>query len=221
MTIKQVKNIIDFLANKYQLGYLSGEEFNNAFYQAEVAQMSFLIGNLHQFTPGRPIPRIGLNMTKGITERLSPFRFTVPVSTGTTGEISKMSDVAAVEAMNKADGTRVKYVSPNYLSSHFDNPVWDLATQPIYTEYDTYFKVYPISPSMDVIITAIRKPPYSKWAYDVVDDVEVYNNIASTDPLWKDVDIVDIIGRMCKNIGISLKDGELTNYGQSIINQGE
>lgn len=132
-----------------------------------------------------------------------------------------MSDVVAVETINKADGTRIYWVAPNRLSYYLNSSVWDLATQPIYTEYDTYYKVYPNTTVFDVVITAIRRPPYSKWAYTVVDDVEVYNNVASTDPLWKDVDIVDIIGRMCKNIGISLKDGELTNYGQSIINQGE
>jgi hypothetical protein len=219
MTIKQVKNIIDFVTNKYQLGYMSGEEFNQIFRLSELSYLSFLAGNLHQFSPGRPIPRVGLGMTKSNVEKLSPFRFTVSVNSGTAGEVSKMSDVAAVETMNKADGTRIYWVAPNRLSYYLNSSVWDLSTQPVYSEYDTYYKVYPSN--IDIVITAIRVPPYSKWAYDVVNDVEVYNNISSTDPLWKDVDVVEIIGRMCKHIGISLKDGELSNYGQSIINQGE
>jgi hypothetical protein len=219
MTIKQVKNIIDFVTNKYQLGYMSGEEFNSIFRLAEVSNMSFLIGKLQQYQPGRPIPRVGLDMNKQIVERLAPFRFTVAANNGSLGEVRKMSDIAAVETMNKTDGTRIYWVAPNRLSYYLNSSVWNLDNQPVYAEYDTYYRVYPAN--MDIVITAIRVPPYSKWAYNVVDDVEIYDNLGSTDPIWKDVDVVEIIGRMCKHIGVSLKDGELMNYAQSIINQGE
>lgn len=219
MTIKQVKDIIDFVTNKYQLGYISGSEFNLMFRAAEVAHMSFLTGNLHQFTPGRPVPRVGLDMTKQVAEKLAPFRYTISVPVPSNGEIGKMSDVAAVETMNKTDGTRLYYVAPNRLSYYLNSSVWDINEQPIYAEYDTYYRVYPSN--IDVVITAIRTPPYSKWAFNVIDNMEVYDNLSSIDPLWKDPDVMEIIGRMCKAIGVSLKDGELMNYGQSVINQGE
>ncbi len=219
MTVKQVKSLIDFLANKYQLGYISGDEFNLTFRAAEMSHLAYLLGNTHQFQPGRPIPRFGLNMTKSNTERLAPFRFTVSANSGTSGEIAKMSDVVAVEAMNRVDGVPLYYVAPNRVSEYLNSSVRDLTVDPIYTEYDTYFRTFPSS--LDVVITAIRVPPITRWAYNVIDDVEVYDNTASSDPIWKPADTLEIVGRMCKLIGVSLKDGELMSYGQSIINQGE
>lgn len=219
MTIKQVKETFDFITNKYQLGYLSASEFNKIFRDSEIAQQSFLIGKLQQYQPGRPIPRVALDQTKQIVERLAPFRFTTTVNSGASGEISKISDAAAIETMNKADGTRIYFVAPNRLSYYLNSSVWSLTDQPIYAEYDIYYRTFPSN--LDVIITAIRTPPYSKWAYTTVDDVEIYDNINSVDPIWKDIDVVEIIGRMCKEAGVSLKDGELMNYGQSVINNGE
>jgi hypothetical protein len=219
MTVKQVKSLIDFLANKYQLGYISGDEFNLTFRAAEMSHLSYLLGNTHQLQPGRPVPRFGLNMTKANTERLAPFRFTVSINSGVSGEIPKMSDVVAVEAMNRVDGVPLYYVAPNRVSEYVNSAVRDLTVDPIYTEYDTYFRTFPSS--LDVVVTAIRVPPTTRWAYNVIDDVEVYDNTASSDPIWKPGDTLEIVGRMCKLIGVSLKDGELMNYGQSIINQGE
>ena len=219
MTIKDVKDIIDFITNKYQLGYVSGDEFNKIFRISELGYLSFLLGNQHQYNPGRPVPRVGLNMSKANTERLAPFRFTLATPSGVSGEISKMSDVAAIETMNTVDGKKLTYVSPNRLSYYLNSAVWNLVDQPIYVEYDTYYRTYP--ENLSVVVTAIRMPPFTKWEYDVIDDIEVYNNARSVDPIWKPLDVVEIIGRMCKHIGVSLKDGELMNYAQSIINQGE
>jgi hypothetical protein len=158
-------------------------------------------------------------MTKASVEKLSPFRFTITVNSGASGEVYKQTDMAALEAMNKADGTRVYMVAPNRLSYYLNSSVWDLTTQPIYAEYDTYYQVYPSG--IDIVITGIKFPPMSKWAYTYAGDTQVYDNMNSSDPIWKDMDTVEIIGRMCKHIGVSLKDGELMNYAQSIINQGE
>jgi hypothetical protein len=220
MTIKQIKNLTDNITNKYQNGYLSGQEFNDLFRAAETSYQNFLIGNLHQFRATRtPVSMVGLDMTKSVVERLSPFRVTITATVGDTGEVSKSSNIAAVEAINKEDGTRVKFVHPNRLSYYLNSVVWDLASNPIYVDYDTYWKFYP--DTIEVVITAITTPPHSKWAFTTVGDREMYDNINSVDPIWKDADCLEIVGRMCKLIGVALKDGELMQFGQGITLQGE
>jgi hypothetical protein len=219
MTIKEIKSFFDFITNKYQLGYVSGDEFNRLWRISELSHMDSLLGKEQQFSQGRPVPRWGLDVTKRNVEGLAPFRYTITVNSGASGEISKMTDVAAIETVNKTDGTKLQFVSPNRLSYILNSSVWNITDQPVYAEYDTYYRTYP--ENISVVITAIKTPPFSKWAYIFIDENEVYDNLNSVDPIWKSTDCIEIIGRMCKHVGVSLKDGELVQYGQSIINQGE
>jgi hypothetical protein len=220
MTIKQIKNLLDVITNKYQNGYLSGQEFNDLFRAAEIGYQNLLLGNLHQMRSGRPLPMIGLDMNKAVVEKLSPFRTAINATVTASGEISKSSNIVAIETMNKADGTRIKFVFPNMVSYYLNSAVWDLAANPIYTEYDTYFRFYPDTLGA-IVITGIKTPPHSKWAFTLVGDSEVYDNVNSVDPIWKDADCLEILGRVCKLAGVSLKDGELMQFGQGVTIQGE
>lgn len=226
MTIKRVKEIIDDLSNKEQLGYLSGAEFNNLFRISELSHFNFLLGNPTQYSPGRPVPRVGLGMTKAIDERLAPFRVTIEYNIfGDDSKFDKPVDLVAIEAINGDDGTPICPVTHAALGRLLKSSVWDLRENPVYCDYDTYIQVF--HPDLSdasfgfITITGITTPPESIWAYTVDGDIETYSPTGSIDPWWLDSDIYRIIGIMCKHVGIKLQDGVLMQSGQSIINQGE
>lgn len=222
MTIKNVYDITNFLINKHQGGFLNYIEFNNAFRLAELEHMDYLTGEFRQLQYGRPIPRIGIGMNKKITESLSPFRKTLSLNTGQYGEIGKPNNVAVVDAMNKtSDGTPIIPVQPEHLGNRLKSVVVSLDNHPVYVEHDTYWKIYPENIG-SIVATIIEYPPFSKYAV-TVDGTgrESYDNANSVDPIWKNRDVIEIIGRMLKSIGLHLKDGEAMQYAQSIINQGE
>lgn len=221
MTIKNVYEIVTYIMNKHQGGYLNAAEFNLNFRKAELDHMDYLIGEFRrtQYQGRVPVgPQLGIN--KKLNESLSPFRKPISLNTGDSGEVGKPNNMAIVEAMNMPDGTPIVPQQPERLGVRMKSVVNPPSKQPIYAEYDTYWKVYPIDMGA-FVATVIEYPPFSKYAVTVVSSREVYDSANSVDPIWRNGDLMEIIGRMLKTIGVNLKDGELLQYAQSIINQGE
>jgi hypothetical protein len=72
------------------------------------------------------------------------------------------------------------------------------------------------------VATVIEMPPPSKWAYTLdANGREIYSSTSSIDPLWKESDMLNIISRILKQFGISVKDNELVQYSENIKNTGE
>lgn len=221
MTIAHIYQTVFDIINKHQGGYLSADEFNRHFRNAELHHMDFLIGELRRYQYGRPVPNVGIGMSKKINEALAPFRKTIAINTGTTGEVPKPNNVAIAEAMYRVDGVEIRPVQAEELGEAIRNSVVKIENNPRYVEYNTYWMVYPNDMGSG-IATVIENPPYSKYAITVnASGREEYDSVNSVDPIWKNGDVVEIIGRMIKTIGVNLKDGELMQYAQSIINQGE
>lgn len=220
MTSKSIYDAVCYIINKHQGGHLSAAEFNQNFRVAEMHHMDFLVGELRRYQPGRPVPIVGIGMSKKINEALAPFRKTIPINTGTTGEVPKPNNISIVEAMYKNDGNPIRPVQAEELSEVLQNTIVKIEDHPRYVEYNTYWMVYPNNLGTG-IATVIENPPHSKYAVTVVNGREVYDSSNSIDPIWKNGDVVEIIGRMLKTIGVNLKDGEVMQYAQSVINQGE
>jgi hypothetical protein len=160
-------------------------------------------------------------MSKLISEALSPFRSTIGGAIGASGEMDKPTNVKVVESFNKQDGTNIRFISPEKLGYVLTSEVVPLsASNPIYVEYDTYWRIYPENIGA-VVATVIEMPPPSKWAYTLdSDEREIYSSTSSIDPLWKESDMLKIIARLLKQFGVSVKDGELMQYSENIINNG-
>lgn len=214
MKIKEIKEQFEIITNKYQDGSFNGDEFNILFRKAEMSYLNFLIGNLHIPT------KTGLGINKQVIEKLAPFRKTVSGTIGIDGSMSKPNNISIVEGMNKKTGQSIRLVPANKIDGYVNSSVYDVNNNPIYTEYDTYWRFYPESLG-EVVATVIQHPPPSKWAYTMVSDREVYDDTNSVDPLWKENDIEEIVGRMMKATGVSLKDPEITQFGQSVTQTGE
>ena len=65
-------------------------------------------------------------------------------------------------------------------------------------------------------------PADVKWNYTLDGSGRpVYTSTGSVDPLWKDNDIDELVGRAAKIIGVSFKEPTLSQFGQGVINTGE
>jgi hypothetical protein len=50
------------------------------------------------------------------------------------------------------------------------------------------------------------------WGYTVVSDRYVYNPATSTQPIWKDMDMNEIIYLALSYIGVNLKDQDIAQF---------
>jgi hypothetical protein len=67
----------------------------------------------------------------------------------------------------------------------------------------------------------IGAPLQTTWGYTIVDEREVYDASTSSNPQWRDTEIMAILGRMLRLSGVNIKDQELIQYANEIKVTGE
>lgn len=220
MTINEIKELYSYIANEYQKGKTNGDEFNLLFKAASTNYYTFLLGHIEQYQYGRPVPRIGGNTTEDIETKLSPFIKTDDSVTVAGGRATKPSDFGRLVAMRTSTNKSVYRIKHDRKGSRQDSVILTTAEDPYYVDYAAYWELG-VGGSVVKIDYYPNKPNEAVWGYIDVTGRELYNAATSTDPLWKDTEILPIIARMLKATGIVLDDGQILSYAQSVINTGE
>lgn len=222
MTIDKVKQIFDFICNTYEKGAnVNGDEFTLLFNVYQTNYYDFLIGHVEQYQYGRPVARVGMNMTESISTKLSPFIKRNKNYAVAGGVANKPSDFGRLIAMRKSDGNQVARVEHDRLASRLNSVVIPPATNPIYVEFADTWEIYPASTATVDFEYYPTKPDDVKWNYTTASGREVYNSTGSIDPKWKDYDVMAIISRMLNAAGVSVDDGMVMQYSQKLIQSGE
>ncbi len=225
MNIDTIKKWFDFVCNKSQKGYVSGDEFNNLFHQSQLSYYDFLIGHVEQYQPGRPIPRIGLGMTESVSTKLSPFISNTTVSV-TSQQANKPANFGRLVAMYDANNKQIDRVEHDRRGGRISSVVLPVSNNPFYVEYNTFWQVWPTAISEVRVDWLPQKPDDARWGYVTTSGREAYaptggTNGVSIDPKWYDTEIAAILARMFKAMGVSIDDAQIINYGQSVINAGD
>jgi hypothetical protein len=115
---------------------------------------------------------------------------------------------------------RVRYTQQESLYSYYNSTIDPVATNPIYMITSTGFQFYPITIGT-VTLNYIKEAPSIVWAYTTVSGRPVYSSGTSVQPVWADVDLLEIITRALKLIGLNLQDGQLQQYANQVTQQGQ
>jgi hypothetical protein len=219
MTIDQVYKFVDFIIKKSNSGgYLTPDEFNLIINRAQIQYFNKLYGNQNDYRYDRPVPKIAYAITEKISNSLSPFLSdsTALVIDG-NGQVNIPSDLfQTVSITHTIDNieyeiTRVEQDRiANNLSSYYDAPTSDF---PIYSQLRTKFQFYPKNLATASLFY-LKKPTDMVWGYTTVSGRPVYNSGTSVQPLWKDMDINEIIYIALSYIGVNLKDGDVSQFAQ-------
>jgi hypothetical protein len=219
MTIDQVYKFVDFIIKKSNAGgYLSPEEFNLIINRAQIQYFNKLYGNQNDYRYDRPVPKIAYAITEKISNSLSPFLSdSTSLTIDSAGKVDIPSDLfQTVSLTHTIDGveyeiTRVEQDRiANNLSSYYDAPTADY---PIYAQLRTKFQFYPKNLGTANLFY-LKKPTDMVWAYTTVAGRPVYNSGSSVQPLWKDMDMNEIIYIALSYIGVNLKDGDVSQFAQ-------
>jgi hypothetical protein len=219
MTIDQVYKFVDFIIKKSNAGgYLSPEEFNLIINRAQIQYFNKLYGNQNDYRYDRPVPKIAYAITEKISNSLSPFLSdSTSLTIDSAGKVDIPSDLfQTVSLTHTIDGveyeiTRVEQDRiANNLSSYYDAPTADY---PIYAQLRTKFQFYPKDLGTASLFY-LKKPTDMVWAYTTVAGRPVYNSGSSVQPLWKDMDMNEIIYIALSYIGVNLKDQEVSQFAQ-------
>jgi hypothetical protein len=230
MNVNDMYRICQFAVNKAQNGYLTPSEFNLVINQAQVSYQDYLLGEFQQYQYGRPQARITYSQNENIRQRLTPLiaEATLTINS-TSGEASYPNDYVQVDSIITSDFKRVRYAQQDSLYSYYNSEIDPIATNPIYLIESGKFQFYPKTLGT-AILTYIKDAPEIVWAYTIVSGRPVYSSAGglsvipttgSAQPVWDNVDLLEIITRALKLIGLNLQDGMVEQYANQITQTGQ
>jgi hypothetical protein len=231
MNVNDMYRICQFAINKAQNGYLTPAEFNLVINQAQISYQDFLLGEFQQYQYGRPQARVNYSQNENIRQRLTPLitEATLTINS-TTGESPYPADYIQVDAVVTNDFKRVRFVPQDSLYSYYNSEIDPVVTNPIYLIEPNKFQFYPKTLG-SAILTYVKNAPDIVWAYTTVSGRPVYAptqtgvgvtpTTGTVQPVWDDVDLLEIITRALKLIGLNLQDGIVSQYANQITQTGQ
>ena len=231
MNVNDMYRICQFAVNKAQNGYLTPSEFNLIINQAQVSYQDYLLGEFQQYQYGRAQARINYSENENIRQRLSPLitEATLTIN-GTSGEAPYPADYVQADTIITTAFKRVRFVQQDSLYSYYNSEIDPVATNPVYLIEPTGFQFYPKTLGT-ALLTYVKEAPSIVWAYTTVSGRPVYAptqtgggvipTTGTVQPVWADVDLLEIIARALKLIGVNLQAGQVGQYANQVTQQGQ
>jgi hypothetical protein len=210
------------LIKKNQAGGLKSTQFTNLWNDAQGSYQDDLLGRFQLRANGKTGINTGLIQDETILQKLSAF-ITPGTLTITSGLADKPVGFVWRLAMriNGYDCYKINHDQIANVNDSVIDPPSITDNRYYFIQYEDYFSFLPntvTQASLDYIIT----PPNIVWGYTFdANDRQVYNAGASVQPLWDNNSCREITKRMLKTLGVSFKDNDFANFGQTVIAAGE
>jgi hypothetical protein len=214
--------LVQDICNKNQQGYVKPDQFNLYYNRAQDEFVDYLLGEFQQYKVGRSQPIVSYSQNATVRNRLTPVIYGYVLHPDSYGQAPYTGDFLQVDSMLTITGQKRIREADNPREFSFANSRIDpVATNPIYLLRDTHFQFYPVDIAAAQMYY-VRKPPRVEWAYSLDANGEpVYDPINSIDCVFYETDIMSILGRVLRMIGVSLQDNQISAYAQELKNQGQ
>jgi len=214
MNIDEIRQSVNFIANKTQSGVVKTSQFNLA---ASMAQLEFFNKNYKEF-----------QMTKQVTDALRVWLKSIPLLVNTSsGRTSFPEDFMRMSAVyrifyndNESSLVEVNEVNDDEIGSVLMSQIITPTLRyPKFCQYDTYMQFYPKKIG-SIQFNYFRIPTTPVWNYTVVNGRQVYNPLTSVD-LEVGVEYEnEVIFMICSYLGMNLREGDLVKYSEMQKAQG-
>jgi hypothetical protein len=206
-------------------GYLSPQDFNHVINVAQRSYIDYLIGQYQQYQAKRPIPIVAFGENERVRTSLAPliYEVVIPVNS-TTGIGAFPYGFIQVDAMWGQYGfynirfTEQVRLSANYRSV-IDSPISN-NDNAVYLIRHEGFKFFPETIG-NARCSYVQNPPSISWGYTEVNGIPVWNPATSSNPVWDDTDLLNIIVRALAIVGVNLQLNVVQQYSQTIKTQGQ
>jgi hypothetical protein len=223
MTIDEVYQLVLYsTAKNNSQGYVSPDDFNLTINQAQQSYVAYLLGSFQQYMPGRPVARVEFGQNTIVRTRLAPIIYGINLSVNPYGFSPYPNDYLQVDAMFTNTGyNRIRAVQQDSLYSFYNSAIDPIATNPIYILEQAGFHFFPENIGATKL-SYVTNPPNMIWAYTLdVNSIPIYDSASSTQPVWDDASILEIIVRALAIIGVNLQLNVVEQYSMQIKNQGQ
>jgi len=223
MDLGYIYDMIQFISNKHQSGYISPTEFQNAANLAQKQYQDELIDVLIGWDASNRKRKYPIGNTQQVIKKLSPFIVRLQnEAVSPNGHLTKPADLQNLLSIRTANDTnRIWRTEEDRVFSHVSSVIDSPSVAPIFTEYDTYYQIYPVGIGA-VNMSYIKIAPEVVYATTLdANGRPIYNQGASTQFLWEDLEMTNIIIRILFMFGISIQANQLIQYYGSVKNDGQ
>jgi hypothetical protein len=221
MNVNTVYSLINYITNKVQSGYISPDEFNLIINQSQFSYLSTFIRQFQQYQHGRPIPKYQFGNNEITRQSITPFITNITLTIDGQGIVAYPNDYIVTDTILTIGDGVVKYVQQNQLSAFLKSKIDKIEDNPIYVIENNRFKFYPNNIG-SVKLSYIKKPNDIIWGYTInVDGIPVYDINTSEDPEWDDLDMLEIISRALRMVGVNLQSNAVSQYANEITKTGQ
>lgn len=222
MTVDFVYQLMQDICSKNQSGYITPDNFNRWINQAQFSYLTYLYGEVQQFQPGRPVAKVEIGLSGIVRQILTPFIGPpVTLTVDGTGLSPYPSDLQRIDAIYTADKKVIKFIQQDRLTAYLESRIDIISLKPVYLIQDNGFQFYPITITSPQL-SYVKKPSDIVWGFNNNPNGDpIYDPAQSTDPLWYDVDMMDIIARALKIAGVNLQSGPVSQYAEQLKQVGQ
>jgi hypothetical protein len=224
--VNTIYGFLKFLIRKNQAGSISATDFFYVWNAEQSTYQQDLIGNWHRINNTKEGNNIGLIQSEVIMNDLAPFiiHYTGNINSGTG---NKPGDLIYTLAL-RINNTKVFQVNHDQIWAVKD----DVIDPPDVSEDSYYYSEYSSGGQLyysflPATVTQFELD-YVAACVDVVwgftfdsNQRQVYDVGTSTQPQWQQPQIIEITKRTLKNLGVSFKDQDFSQFGQSNIQTGD
>lgn len=213
---------MQFIINKSQNGNLTPSQFNLVINEAQYEYLTFLLGNLQQYQYGRPIPRIDYSQNQTARQKLTPTIYNIDLTIDVDGHSDYPTYFISVDSMiNNDTKKRIRWAGQERLWSTYNSVIDKVEEEPIYLLENDGFQFYPTDLG-EARLSYVKMPPNITWGYtNDGNSRPVYNPATSTDPIWGVTEIMQIVVRALKMVGVNLQDGAVSQFAEQLKQQGD
>lgn len=224
MTVDFAYELMQFIINKNQNGYLSPDDFNRSINQAQTSFVDYLLGELQQYQYSRPQSRVSFGQNEVVRQKLTPLiNSPLLLNINAQGLSPYPSDFAQVDAVyvNSIYRDRIRFASQDRLHSYLNSQIDPVETNPVYLIESNYLRFYPQNLGT-ARLSYVKTPPTIVWNYtEDINGLPVYNPVGSVNPVFYDSDMLDIIVRALQMVDVNLSSNQVSAFSQMIKTQGQ
>lgn len=227
MDVNRVYVIMQYCTGKnIQQGYLSPEEFYTTINTAQQQYLDYLLGEYQRYQIRRPIAVVEFGQNERIRDSIAPLIYSavLPIN-GTTGISLRPADYEYVDTMWSVYGNyNIKFIEQEKQDNYIHSEIDPIVTNPVYLIQHEGFHFFPERPygENQAKMSYVRTPPSIVWGY-VPDSngIPVWNPATSQNPVWSDTDMMQIIVRALRMVGVNLDYNTVSQYSEAIKQGGQ
>jgi hypothetical protein len=210
-------SLIKYICNKNQSGAPSPSEVGRILTSACHQFTDFLLGQDNSYVPGRPQPRVGLGNSQRVRQSLSVLIGPPADLAIVDGRADYPEGHLYTDAMYKSDGySKIRFVEQDKVQAYVQSVIDPIGENPIFLLESDGYLFYPATLT-EAKVSYVKKHPDIVWNYEADDNGRpVYKAAGSAHPLFADTDMMEVIARALRMVGVNLQANHVAQFANEI-----